>query len=102
MLNNLLSNAIYAQKQVGGGTITIGVKKDEEVLKIFVRDTGPGISARVRERLFKRNGHQQRYLRHRAGTLYFRCGSQRKIRRNHVDRGQSGRRRCRGRFHSAE
>ena len=53
VLNNLLSNAIYAQKQVGGGTITIGVKKDEEVLKIFVRDTGPGISARVRERLFK-------------------------------------------------
>ena len=53
VLNNLLYNAIYAQKQGGGGTITIGVKKDEEVLKIFVRDTGPGISARVRERLFK-------------------------------------------------
>lgn len=40
VLNNLLSNAIYAQKQVGGGTITIGVKKDEEVLKIFVRIQG--------------------------------------------------------------
>ena len=30
VLNNLLSNAIYSQKQVGGGDIVIGVKKDED------------------------------------------------------------------------
>ena len=53
VLDNLLSNAIYAQKQVGGGRITAGVQIDEEDLKIYVKDTGPGVSESVRERLFK-------------------------------------------------
>lgn len=53
VLNNLLSNAIYAQRQTGGGQITLGVKKDAEFLKIYVRDTGPGVEPRVRSRLFK-------------------------------------------------
>ena len=53
VLNNLLSNAIYSQKQVGGGDIVIGVKKDEDNLKIYVKDTGTGISAGVKERLFR-------------------------------------------------
>ena len=43
VLNNLLSNAIYSQKQVGGGDIVIGVKKEEDNLKIYVKDTGTGI-----------------------------------------------------------
>lgn len=53
VLNNLLSNAIYSQKQAGGGDIVIGVKKDEDNLKIYVKDTGTGIGAGVKERLFK-------------------------------------------------
>lgn len=53
VLNNLFSNAIYSQKQVGGGDIVIGVKKDEDNLKIYVKDTGTGISAGVKERLFR-------------------------------------------------
>ena len=53
VLNNLLSNAIYSQKKVGGGDIVIGVKKDEDNLKIYVKDTGTGISAGVKERLFR-------------------------------------------------
>ena len=53
VLNNLLSNAIYSQKQVGGGDIVIGVKKEEDNLKIYVKDTGTGISAGVKERLFR-------------------------------------------------
>lgn len=40
VLNNLLSNAVYAQKQSGGGVITIGVKQDGDDLKIYVKDTG--------------------------------------------------------------
>ena len=53
VLNNLLSNAIYSQKQVGGGDIVNGVKKEEDNLKIYVKDTGTGISAGVKERLFR-------------------------------------------------
>lgn len=53
VLNNLLSNAIYSQKQVGGGDIVIGVKKEEDNLKIYVKDTGTGIGAGVKERLFR-------------------------------------------------
>lgn len=53
VLNNLLSNAIYSQKQVGGGDIVIGVKKDEDNLKIYVKDTGTGISEGVKARLFR-------------------------------------------------
>lgn len=53
VLNNLLSNAAYAQKQVGGGDITIGVEGDTEQLKIFVKDTGTGFAPGVRQRLFK-------------------------------------------------
>lgn len=53
VLDNLLSNAIYAQKQVGGGKITVAVGQEEENLIIQVRDTGPGVSSSVRERLFR-------------------------------------------------
>ena len=53
VLNNLISNAIYAQKQKNGGLITLGVKKDEHNLKIYVADTGPGVDPRVRAKLFR-------------------------------------------------
>lgn len=53
VLGNLVSNAIYAQKQVGGGCITIGADVEDGDLKIFVKDTGPGIPAGIRDRLFR-------------------------------------------------
>ena len=53
VLVNLLSNAIDAQRQTGGGEITVGVHEGSENLDIYVRDTGPGVSENVRSRLFK-------------------------------------------------
>ena len=53
VMNNLLSNAIYAQKQVGGGEIVITIKQDHEHLKILIKDTGPGVKPQIRQRLFK-------------------------------------------------
>lgn len=53
VLNNLISNAIDAQKQVGGGDIVIGAKRDEESFQIYVKDSGPGVSPGVRRKLFK-------------------------------------------------
>ena len=53
VLDNLLSNAIYAQKQAGGGEILVKVDYDEENLKISVADRGTGVSPHVREKLFK-------------------------------------------------
>ena len=53
VLGNLVSNAIYAQKQVGGGCITVGLEQEDDQVKIYVKDTGPGIPASVRHRLFR-------------------------------------------------
>ncbi len=53
VVDNLLSNAIYAQKQVGGGEIEIQIDYDAENLKIAVMDRGSGISPNVKEKLFK-------------------------------------------------
>ena len=53
VLGNLVTNAIYAQKQVGGGCITIGVEQENDAIKLYVRDTGPGIQPSVRHRLFR-------------------------------------------------
>lgn len=53
VLGNLVSNAIFAQKQVGGGCITIGVEQVGHQVKIYVKDTGHGISPSIRNRLFK-------------------------------------------------
>lgn len=52
-LNNLLSNAIFAQQQVGGGIIYADVGADMEQLHIKITDTGPGVSRKVRDKLFK-------------------------------------------------
>ncbi len=53
VIGNLLSNAIYAQKQTGGGEIEIEICHDEEKLKIIVKDRGPGISESTLAKLFK-------------------------------------------------
>lgn len=55
VLNNLLSNAIYAQKQSGGGEIVVGVRRAarEGALDLYVRDTGPGIDPHIRGKLLK-------------------------------------------------
>lgn len=53
VLGNLVSNAIFAQKQVGGGCITLGLEQEDDEVKIYVKDTGPGIPPGVRGRLFR-------------------------------------------------
>ena len=53
VMGNLVSNAIYAQKQVGGGAITVGMSHEHGQLKLYVKDRGTGIPENVRNRLFK-------------------------------------------------
>jgi signal transduction histidine kinase len=53
VIGNLLSNAIFAQKQMGGGEIEIRIRRDEEKLDICVMDRGAGIPEHVRQKLFK-------------------------------------------------
>jgi len=53
VLGNLVSNAIFAQKQNGGGRIIIGSEQVGDRVKIYVKDNGPGISPTIRHRLFK-------------------------------------------------
>lgn len=50
---NLISNAIYSQKQAGGGSITVGMEEENGQLKLYVKDRGTGIPENVRGRLFK-------------------------------------------------
>lgn len=49
-LRNLLTNAVEAMQQQG--TITVGTKVGNEVVCIYVADTGPGIPADVRSKMF--------------------------------------------------
>ncbi|MBE6590566.1 MAG: PAS domain-containing protein [Ruminococcaceae bacterium] len=53
VIGNLLNNAIYAQKQNGGGEIVVEIRHDKENLKIMVKDRGTGISPNVLDKLFK-------------------------------------------------
>ena len=53
VLNNLLSNSIFASKQNGGGIIEIQICRDDKNLNILVKDRGPGISDSVKSKLFK-------------------------------------------------
>ena len=54
VVNNLLSNAIYAQHQhSGGGEIEIHIYSDHEHLNIAIKDRGAGVSSQVKEKLFK-------------------------------------------------
>lgn len=53
VIGNLLSNAIYAQKQVAAGEIELEIYHDDKQLYIKVKDRGPGISEKVASQLFK-------------------------------------------------
>jgi len=53
VIGNLLSNSIFAQKQMGGGEIEIEISYDEQNLKIQILDRGTGISDNVAQKLFK-------------------------------------------------
>ncbi len=53
VIGNLLGNAIYAQKEMGGGEIEIRIRRDEKKLDICVMDRGAGISENVKSKLFK-------------------------------------------------
>ena len=54
VINNLLSNAIYAQHQhAGGGEIEVHFYLDQENLNIAVKDRGAGVSPQVKDKLFK-------------------------------------------------
>ena len=52
VLLNLVSNAIKYNRE--NGSITIGVKRQETCLEIFVRDTGKGIDPKDQAHLFER------------------------------------------------
>ena len=54
VLNNLLSNAIYAQAQTSGGSVSLKFFREADNLLIHIIDTGPGIPPDVRENLFKK------------------------------------------------
>lgn len=49
-LRNLLTNAVEAMQQQG--TITVGSKVGRRVVCIYVADTGPGIAADIRSKIF--------------------------------------------------
>jgi len=51
ILFNLVDNAI---KYCPGATVTIGAEADDAQVTVYVADTGPGIEARHRDRLFER------------------------------------------------
>ena len=51
VVDNFISNAIFVQPE--GGNIVLGVTQDDEFLKIYVKDHGPGVSPQVKDRLFK-------------------------------------------------
>ena len=53
VMNNLVSNAIDAQKKQGGGGIDLCVERSADGLNLFVKDSGTGISPEVMEKLFK-------------------------------------------------
>ena len=53
VVDNLLSNAIFVQKEAGGGVIDIDIYTDNENLQIAIKDRGKGVSPNVKEKLFK-------------------------------------------------
>ena len=53
VINNLVSNAVYAEKQNGGGQISLELDATVDALQLRVRDTGSGVPEYVRNKLFK-------------------------------------------------
>ncbi len=54
VVTNLLSNAVYAQNEVGGGEIYLTVKPEKDILKIQVADHGKGVSKEIGRKLFRK------------------------------------------------
>lgn len=52
VLNNFLTNSIRYSPY--GSTITIGVVNDERAVRIFVKDSGPGIKEENKQKIFKK------------------------------------------------
>jgi two-component system sensor histidine kinase VicK len=52
VLSNLISNALRYTPE--GGTITVSLAQSADGISLKVRDTGPGISAGIKDRLFER------------------------------------------------
>jgi PAS domain S-box-containing protein len=50
-VENLVHNAIEAMPQ--GGTIRVGARRDEGWVVLHVQDSGPGVLAQIRDRLFE-------------------------------------------------
>ena len=50
---NLVTNAIQAMAEVGGGTLTVATRADGSRVALEVSDTGPGIPGGVRARVFE-------------------------------------------------
>ena len=53
VMNNLISNAIFAEKQTGGGIVTVSAEREKGELILSVKDTGPGVDPRVKAKIFK-------------------------------------------------
>lgn len=53
VLGNLVANAVFAQKETGGGEIVLGYEKHGDDLDVFIADRGAGIPENVKARLFK-------------------------------------------------
>lgn len=58
VVSNLIGNAIKFTPE--GGTITVGAERHAEQVQFFVRDTGPGIPADQRARIFDRHWQAKR------------------------------------------
>lgn len=55
VLINLITNAIQAMDEAGSGERVITVRKekqDDDAIRVTIRDSGPGISAEAKEKLF--------------------------------------------------
>ena len=52
-MNNLVTNAVDAEKGMGGGVISILLEKTGEEFLIKVKDTGTGVPEDVKKKLFK-------------------------------------------------
>lgn len=53
VMNNLIGNAIDAERDSSRKEIYIGLRQSETHLSLYVKDTGHGVEPRVRERLFQ-------------------------------------------------
>lgn len=53
VMNNLISNAIDAERECSQKGIYIGWRKDDAYLNLYVKDTGRGVDPRARKHLFQ-------------------------------------------------